>query len=72
MEFESFSDDFKPHPSFGDITTSLTSMVVDAVISIIALIQKNDVLELDINPLIVLEEKKGAVAADVLIRLNSD
>ena len=46
--------------------------VVDAVISIIALIQKNDVLELDINPLIVLEEKKGAVAADVLIRLNSD
>jgi len=46
--------------------------VVDVVMSIIALISENDVLELDINPLIVLRENKGAVAADVLIRLNSD
>jgi len=53
--------------SKGDIES-----VVDAVISIIALIRENDVLELDINPLIVLKEKKGVVAADVLIRLNSD
>ena len=53
--------------SKGDIES-----VVDSVISIIALIRENDVLELDINPLIVLKEKKGVVAADVLIRLNSD
>ena len=46
--------------------------VVDVVMSIIALISENDVLELDINPLIVLRENKGAVAADVLIRLNPD
>ena len=46
--------------------------VVDVVMSIIALISENDVLELDINPLVVLRENKGAVAADVLIRLNSD
>ena len=46
--------------------------VVDVVMSIIALVSENDVLELDINPLIVLRENKGAVAADVLIRLNSD
>jgi hypothetical protein len=28
LEFESFSDDFKPHPAFGVVTTSLASMVV--------------------------------------------
>tara|TARA_B100000959_G_scaffold179809_1_gene188066 strand:+ start:8116 stop:10173 length:2058 start_codon:yes stop_codon:yes gene_type:complete len=53
--------------SKGDIES-----VVDSVISIIALVRENDVLELDINPLIVLKEKKGVVAADALIRLNSD
>ncbi len=53
--------------SKGDIES-----VVDSVISIIALVRENDVLELDINPLIVLKEKEGVVAADALIRLNSD
>jgi acetate---CoA ligase (ADP-forming) len=46
--------------------------VVDVVMSIIELISENDVLELDVNPLIVLKENEGAVVADVLIRLNSD
>ena len=53
--------------SKGDIES-----VVDSVISIIVLVRENDVLELDINPLIVLKEKKGVVAADAFIRLNSD
>jgi len=46
--------------------------VIDAVMSVIELIKVNDVEELDINPLLVLKEKNGVVAADTLIRLNSN
>ena len=40
--------------------------------SVIELIKVNDVEELDINPLLVLKEKNGVVAADTLIRFNSN
>ena len=46
--------------------------MIDAVMSVIELIKVNDVEELDINPLLVLKEKNGVVAADTLIRLNSN
>jgi acyl-CoA synthetase (NDP forming) len=46
--------------------------VIDSVLSVIELISVHDVVELDINPLIVLNEKHGVVAADTLIRLNSN
>jgi acyl-CoA synthetase (NDP forming) len=46
--------------------------VIDAVLAVIELIKVNDVEELDINPLLVLKEKNGVVAADTLIRLNSN
>ena len=59
---QGYRDDLK-----GDIEA-----VIDAVMSVIELIKVNDVEELDINPLLVLKEKNGVVAADTLIRLNSN
>ena len=59
---QGYRDDIK-----GDIEA-----VIDAVMSVIELIKVNDVEELDINPLLVLKEKNGVVAADTLIRLNSN
>jgi acetate---CoA ligase (ADP-forming) len=46
----------------------------DVVLAIAALIAKDPaaIVELDINPLMVLAEGQGAVAADALIRLNGD
>ena len=46
--------------------------VIDSVVSVIEFISTNEVEELDINPLLVLKETNGAVAADTLIRLNSN
>jgi len=59
---QGYRDDLK-----GDIEA-----VIDAVLAVIELIKVNDVEELDINPLLVLKEKNGVVAADTLIRLNSN
>ena len=59
---QGYRDDLK-----GDIEA-----VINAVMSVIELIKVNDVEELDINPLLVLKEKNGVVAADTLIRLNSN
>jgi acyl-CoA synthetase (NDP forming) len=45
----------------------------DVVMAVAALVEKDPsaIAELDINPLLVLEEGRGAVAADALIRLNA-
>ena len=45
--------------------------VIDSVMSVIELIRTNAVEELDINPLLVLKESDGVVAADTLIKLYS-
>jgi len=46
----------------------------DAVLAIAALVEKDPaaIVELDVNPLMVLAEGQGAVAADALIRLNGN
>lgn len=46
----------------------------DVVLAIAAMVEKDPaaIVELDINPLMVLAEGRGAVAADALIRLNGD
>ena len=46
----------------------------DVVLAIAAMVEKDPtaVVELDVNPLMVLAEGQGAVAADALIRLNGD
>jgi len=46
--------------------------VIDSVVSVIEFISTNEVEELDINPLLVLKETNGVVAADTLIRMNSN
>ncbi len=45
----------------------------DVVMAVASMVEKDPgaVAELDINPLLVLEEGKGAVAADALVRLNA-
>ena len=45
--------------------------VIDSIMSVIELISTNEVEELDINPLLVLKESDGVVAADTLIKLYS-
>ncbi len=46
----------------------------DVIMAVAAMVEKDPgaVAELDINPLLVLEEGKGAVAADALVRLNAE
>lgn len=46
----------------------------DVVLAIAAMVEKNPaaIVELDVNPLMVLAEGQGAVAADALIRLNGN
>ena len=46
----------------------------DVVMAVAAMVERDPgaVAELDINPLLVLEEGKGAVAADALVRLNAE
>lgn len=46
--------------------------IIDAVMSVVKLVSENDVIELDINPLLVLEGESGVVAVDALIKLNLD
>ena len=38
--------------------------------STVDFVNSNEVIELDINPLLVLPKGKGAIAVDVLVRLN--
>ena len=38
--------------------------------STVDFINSNEVIELDINPLLVLPKGKGAIAVDALVRLN--
>jgi len=51
--------------SAGDIDA-----VIDAVMSTVDFINSNEVIELDINPLLVLPQGQGAVAVDALVKLN--
>jgi acetyl-CoA synthetase len=51
--------------STGDIEA-----IVDAVMSVSKMISENDISELDINPLLVMEDGNGVVAVDALIKLN--
>ena len=51
--------------SAGDIDA-----VIDAVMSTVDLINSNEVIEFDINPLLVLPQGKGAIAVDALVKLN--
>jgi len=51
--------------SAGDIDA-----VIDAVMSTVDLVNSNEVIELDINPLLVLPQGKGAIAVDALVKLN--
>ncbi|MDP7553810.1 MAG: acetate--CoA ligase family protein [Candidatus Thioglobus sp.] len=44
--------------------------LVDAVMSVVELINSNRVAELDINPLLVLPRGKGAIAVDALVKLR--
>ncbi len=46
----------------------------DVVMAVATMVEKDPgaVAELDINPLLVLEQGKGAVAADALVRLNAE
>jgi acetyl-CoA synthetase len=44
--------------------------VIDAVMSTVEFVKSNEVVELDINPLLVLPQGKGAIAVDAMVRLN--
>ena len=44
--------------------------MIDAVMSTVDFVNSNEVIELDINPLLVLPQGKGAIAVDALVRLN--
>ncbi len=44
--------------------------VIDVVMSVVDLITSSDVIELDINPLLVMTKGDGAIAVDALVKLN--
>jgi acyl-CoA synthetase (NDP forming) len=44
--------------------------VIDVVMSVVDLITSSDVIELDINPLLVMTKGDGAIAVDALVTLN--
>jgi acyl-CoA synthetase (NDP forming) len=44
--------------------------VIDCVMSTVKLVSENDIIELDINPLLVLKGGGGVIAVDTLIKLN--
>ena len=44
--------------------------VIDSVMAVVSFIEVYEVLELDINPLLVLNKGKGAVAVDALVKLR--
>jgi len=55
---------YRGRPS-GDIEA-----VIDAVMAVVDFVKDKEVVELDINPLLVLPKGKGVIAADVLVKLN--
>ena len=57
-------------PESVDYALSGIDAVIDAVMSTVDFINSNEVIELDINPLLVLPQGKGAIAVDALVRLN--
>jgi acetyl-CoA synthetase len=44
--------------------------VIDVVMSVVDLVTSSDVIELDINPLLVMTKGDGAIAVDTLVKLN--
>ena len=44
--------------------------MIDTVMSTVDFVNSNEVIELDINPLLVLPQGQGAVAVDALVKLN--
>ena len=46
------------------------SAIVDAVMAVVEFVKNNNTIELDINPLLVLNQGKGAVAVDALVKLR--
>jgi hypothetical protein len=57
-----------PHPQ-ADLNAA-----ADVILAVAGMVEKDpsSIVELDINPLMVLAEGRGAMAADALIRLNAD
>jgi len=55
---------FRNNPE-GDIEA-----IINCVMSVVKLINENDIIELDINPLLVLKRGNGVIAVDALIKLN--
>jgi len=55
---------FRNNPE-GDIEA-----IINCVMSVVKLINENDIIELDINPLLVLKRGSGVIAVDALIKLN--
>ncbi len=55
---------FRNNPE-GDIEA-----IINCVMSVVKLINENDIIELDINPLLVLKRGIGVIAVDALIKLN--
>ena len=55
---------FRNNPE-GDIEA-----IINCVMSVVKLINENDIIELDINPLLVLKRGSGVIAVDTLIKLN--
>ena len=64
LKLYSILEGYRGH-SAGDIDA-----VIDAVMSAVDLINSNEVIEFDINPLLVLPQGKGAIAVDALVKLN--
>jgi acyl-CoA synthetase (NDP forming) len=57
---------------FRGAPTADVDAAVDVILAVAAMVEKDpsSILELDINPLMVLADGRGAIAADALIRLN--
>ena len=64
LKLFSILEGYRGH-SAGDIDA-----VIDTVMSTVDFVNSNEVIELDINPLLVLAQGKGVIAVDALIRLN--
>jgi len=64
LQLYSILEGYRGH-SAGDIDA-----VIDTVMSTVDFVNSNEVIELDINPLLVLPQGKGAIAVDALVKLN--
>ena len=53
----------------GDLAGDIDA-VIDTVMSTVNFVNSNEVIELDINPLLVLPKGKGVIAVDAFVRLN--